>query len=100
MELRRISALVYKKNKRYKQSIELSKASHGDSAHKTGCARDFYLTQQTPLRNRLTTETGLHLTRRRYPLLSLLCSGACQGDKMFRDAMETARDSGNQDLAE
>jgi len=47
MELRRISALVYKKNKRYKQSIELSK-----------------------------------------------------GDKMFRDAMETARDSGNQDLAE
>jgi len=47
MEMRRISALVYKKNKRYKQSIELSKL-----------------------------------------------------DKMYRDAMETARDSGNADLAE
>merc|ERR1719203_1944922 len=47
VEMRRISALVYKKNKRYKQSIDLSKL-----------------------------------------------------DKMYRDAMETARDSGNQDLAE
>lgn len=47
VEMRRISALVYKKNKRFKQSIELSK-----------------------------------------------------GDKMFKDAMETARDSGNQELAE
>merc|ERR1712048_324311 len=47
MEMRRISALVYKKNKRYKQSIELSKL-----------------------------------------------------DKMYKDAMETARDSGNVDLAE
>jgi len=47
VEMRRISALVYKKNKRYKQAIELSK-----------------------------------------------------GDKMFKDAMETARDSGNADLAE
>jgi clathrin heavy chain len=47
MEMRRISALVYKKNKRYKQSIELSKL-----------------------------------------------------DKMYRDAMETARDSGNAELAE
>jgi clathrin heavy chain len=47
MEMRRISALVYKKNKRYKQSIELSKV-----------------------------------------------------DKMYKDAMETARDSGNTDLAE
>lgn len=47
MEMRRISALVYKKNKRFKQSIELSKQ-----------------------------------------------------DKMYKDAMETARDSGNHDLAE
>merc|ERR1712110_1077880 len=47
MEMRRISALVYKKNKRYKQSIELSKV-----------------------------------------------------DKMYKDAMETARDSGNTELAE
>merc|ERR1712066_756089 len=47
VEMRRISALVYTKNKRYKQSIELSKR-----------------------------------------------------DNMFRDAMETARDSGNPDLAE
>merc|ERR1712226_1426140 len=47
MEMRRISALVYKKNKRYKQSIELSKL-----------------------------------------------------DKMYKDAMETARDSGNCELAE
>merc|ERR1712154_547887 len=47
MEMRRIAALVYKKNKRYKQSIELSKV-----------------------------------------------------DKMYKDAMETARDSGNVDLAE
>lgn len=47
VEMRRISALVYKKNKRYKQSIELSKL-----------------------------------------------------DKMFKDAMETARDSDNQELAE
>jgi clathrin heavy chain len=47
VEMRRISALVYKKNKRYKQSIELSKQ-----------------------------------------------------DTMYRDAMETARDSGNPDLAE
>jgi len=47
MEMRRISALVYKKNKRYKQSIELSKI-----------------------------------------------------DKMYKDAMETARDSGNVELAE
>jgi len=46
-EMRRIAALVYKKNKRYKQSIDMSK-----------------------------------------------------NDGMFRDAMETARDSGNQDLAE
>jgi len=47
VEMRRISALVYKKNKRFKQSIELSKQ-----------------------------------------------------DLMFRDAMETARDSGVQELAE
>merc|ERR1719191_172185 len=47
VEMRRISSLVYTKNKRYKQSIELSKQ-----------------------------------------------------DKMFKDAMETARDSGNPDLAE
>merc|ERR1712066_257222 len=47
VEMRRISALVYKKNKRYKQSIELSK-----------------------------------------------------GDKMYKDAMDTAFDSGNADLAE
>eukprot|EP00746_Dinoflagellata_sp_MGD_P128868 gnl/MRDRNA2_/MRDRNA2_63153_c0_seq1.p1 gnl/MRDRNA2_/MRDRNA2_63153_c0~~gnl/MRDRNA2_/MRDRNA2_63153_c0_seq1.p1 ORF type:complete len:1693 (+),score=391.73 gnl/MRDRNA2_/MRDRNA2_63153_c0_seq1:1-5079(+) len=47
IEMRRIAALLYKKNKRYKQSIELSK-----------------------------------------------------GDKMYKDAMETARDSGNQELAE
>merc|ERR1712066_886296 len=47
VEMRRISALVYKKNKRYKQSIELSK-----------------------------------------------------GDKMYKDAMDTAFDSGNSDLAE
>merc|ERR1719453_239571 len=47
LEMRRIAALVYKKNKRYKQSIDLSKQ-----------------------------------------------------DKIFRDAMETARDSGNQELAE
>eukprot|EP00928_Gymnodinium_smaydae_P000827 TRINITY_DN1030_c0_g1_i3.p1 TRINITY_DN1030_c0_g1~~TRINITY_DN1030_c0_g1_i3.p1 ORF type:complete len:1741 (-),score=474.00 TRINITY_DN1030_c0_g1_i3:126-5348(-) len=47
MEMRRISTLVYKKNKRFKQSIELSKQ-----------------------------------------------------DKMYRDAMETARDSGNPELAE
>merc|ERR1712060_447775 len=47
LEMRRISALVYKKNKRFKQSIELSKA-----------------------------------------------------DKAYRDAMETARDSGLPDLAE
>merc|ERR1719191_1126504 len=47
IEMRRIAALVYKKNKRYKQSIELSKQ-----------------------------------------------------DKMYKDAMETARDSGNQELAE
>lgn len=47
VEMRRISALIYKKNKRYKQAIELSK-----------------------------------------------------GDKMFKDCMETARDSGNADLAE
>merc|ERR1719491_2200115 len=47
VEMRRISSLVYKKNKRYKQAIELSK-----------------------------------------------------GDKMFKDAMETARDSGNSELAE
>merc|ERR1719215_562446 len=47
VEMRRISALVYKKNKRYKQSIELSKL-----------------------------------------------------DKMYKDAMETARDSGDRDLAE
>merc|ERR1719219_1286754 len=47
VEMRRISALVYKKNKRYKQSIDLSKL-----------------------------------------------------DKMYRDAMETARDSSNQELAE
>merc|ERR1719277_2001478 len=46
-EMRRIAALVYKKNKRYKQSIDMSK-----------------------------------------------------NDGMFRDAMETARDSGNQELAE
>merc|ERR1711920_222579 len=47
MEMRRISALVYKKNKRFKQSIELSKL-----------------------------------------------------DKMYKDTMETARDSGNTDLVE
>merc|ERR1719469_1440789 len=47
VEMRRISALVYKKNKRYKQSIDLSKQ-----------------------------------------------------DKMFRDAMETAFESGNPELAE
>merc|ERR1712007_182835 len=47
MEMRRISALVYKKNKRYKQSMELSKI-----------------------------------------------------DKMYKDAMETARDSGNPELVE
>merc|ERR1711988_1459867 len=47
VEMRRISALVYKKNKRYKQSIELSKT-----------------------------------------------------DKMFKDAMETARDSGDRELSE
>merc|ERR1712032_1181525 len=47
MEMRRISALVYKKNKRYKQSIELSKQ-----------------------------------------------------DKIYKDAMETARNSDNSDLAE
>jgi len=47
VEMRRISALVYKKNKRYKQSMELSK-----------------------------------------------------GDKMYKDAMDTAFDSGNADLAE
>jgi len=47
IEMRRISALVYKKNKRYKQSIDLSKQ-----------------------------------------------------DKMYRDAMETACESGNADLAE
>merc|ERR1712014_345378 len=47
LEMRRISALVYKKNKRYKQSIELSKK-----------------------------------------------------DKAYRDAMETARDSGLPELAE
>lgn len=47
MEMRRIAALVYKKNKRYKASIELSKL-----------------------------------------------------DKMYKDAMETARDSGNLELAE
>merc|ERR1719323_724952 len=47
VEMRRISALVYKKNKRYKQSIDLSKQ-----------------------------------------------------DKMFRDAMETAFESGNSELAE
>jgi len=47
VEMRRICAAVYKKNKRYKQSIELSKA-----------------------------------------------------DKMYKDAMETARDSGDKDLAE
>merc|ERR1719261_1721907 len=47
IEMRRIAALLYKKNKRYKQSIDLSKQ-----------------------------------------------------DKMFQDAMETARDSGNQELAE
>merc|ERR1712226_658192 len=46
-EMRRICALVYKKNKRYKQSVELSKL-----------------------------------------------------DKMYKDAMETARDSGNVNLAE
>merc|ERR1719262_1813926 len=46
-EMRRIAALVYTKNKRYKQSIELSKQ-----------------------------------------------------DKMYKDAMETARDSGNAELAE
>jgi len=46
-EMRRIAALVYKKNKRFKQSIELSKQ-----------------------------------------------------DKVYKDAMDTARDSGNQDLAE
>jgi len=47
VEMRRISALVYKKNKRYKQSIDLSKQ-----------------------------------------------------DKMYKDAMETAFDSGNAELAE
>jgi len=47
LEMRRISALVYKKNKRFKQSIELSKQ-----------------------------------------------------DSIFKDAMETAMDSGNADLAE
>merc|ERR1719183_374287 len=47
MEMRRIAALVYTKNKRYKQSIELSKV-----------------------------------------------------DKMYKDAMETARDSGNAELVE
>uniref|UniRef100_A0A7S4QZJ1 Clathrin heavy chain n=1 Tax=Alexandrium monilatum TaxID=311494 RepID=A0A7S4QZJ1_9DINO len=47
VEMRRIAALVYKKNKRYMQSIDLSKL-----------------------------------------------------DKMYKDAMETARDSGNADLAE
>merc|ERR1712187_186667 len=47
VEMRRICAMVYKKNKRYKQSIELSKL-----------------------------------------------------DKMYKDAMETARDSGDRDLAE
>jgi len=47
VEMRRIAALVYKKNKRFKQSIELSKL-----------------------------------------------------DKMYKDAMETAFDSGNPDLAE
>merc|ERR1719203_2688299 len=47
VEMRRIAALVYKKNKRYKQSIDLSKE-----------------------------------------------------DKMFKDAMETAFESGNPDLAE
>merc|ERR1719156_378368 len=47
MEMRRIAALVYKKNKRYKQSIELSKQ-----------------------------------------------------DKMYKDAMETARDSCNPELVE
>jgi len=47
MEIRRIATLIYKKNKRYKQSIELSKQ-----------------------------------------------------DQMFKDAMTTARDSGNQELAE
>merc|ERR1712217_1024087 len=47
LEMRRIAALVYKKNKRYKQSIEMSK-----------------------------------------------------GDKMYKDAMDTAFDSGNADLAE
>jgi clathrin heavy chain len=47
VEMRRISALVYKKNKRYKQSIELSKT-----------------------------------------------------DKMYKDAMETARDSGDRELSE
>eukprot|EP00929_Paragymnodinium_shiwhaense_P056354 TRINITY_DN2820_c0_g1_i2.p1 TRINITY_DN2820_c0_g1~~TRINITY_DN2820_c0_g1_i2.p1 ORF type:complete len:1724 (-),score=606.43 TRINITY_DN2820_c0_g1_i2:339-5510(-) len=47
MEMRRIAALVYKKNKRYKQSIELSKA-----------------------------------------------------DAVYKDCMETARDSGNMELAE
>mmetsp|Transcript_30328 Transcript_30328/g.70760 ORF Transcript_30328/g.70760 Transcript_30328/m.70760 type:complete len:1710 (-) Transcript_30328:179-5308(-) len=47
MEMRRIAALVYKKNKRYKQSMELSKL-----------------------------------------------------DKMYKDVMETARDSGNVELVE
>lgn len=47
LEMRRIAALVYKKNKRYKQSIDLSKQ-----------------------------------------------------DKIYKDSMETARDSGNQELAE
>merc|ERR1719183_3484327 len=47
LEMRRIAAVVYKKNKRFKQSIELSKQ-----------------------------------------------------DKIFKDAMDTARDSGNMDLAE
>merc|ERR1712066_1111790 len=47
VEMRRVAALVYKKNKRYKQSIELSKV-----------------------------------------------------DKMYKDSMETARDSGNAELAD
>ncbi|CAE8586426.1 unnamed protein product [Polarella glacialis] len=47
LEMRRIASLVYKKNKRYKQAIELSKA-----------------------------------------------------DKMYKDCMDTAHDSGNQELAE
>merc|ERR1712187_815849 len=47
VEMRRIASLVYKKNKRFKQAIELSK-----------------------------------------------------GDRMFKDAMESARDSGNPELVE